>query len=558
MQNLKEVFKELYTEWFSNKHFWFSKNLEIDRYLSEKYFNCIKDITSYSNELQDQDIAVLIGSIIAFDQIPRHHNRIENVDCFNYSNIASNISIELIVILSTNENLYNSIKAYEWCFIMLPHRHVNDKSKIITIIQFFIEKYIKNGVSQEDKAIYKKYLFNTINRYYKINTKDIINNNQPYCEKSLNEYYQWETYNSILENNPIFPISNIIEDIYLTNVFNNEKKTITGNENIIVSLSGGVDSCVCLYLMKHFFPHNNITAVHINYNNKEECNDELQFVLNYCSKLNVPCYHRTIDEISRNHCHHNGLRSLYEDVTKNIRFDTYKQVEKKFKNNEKTLVVLGHNKDDCFENIITNISLKNHYSNLSGISKLCVIDEINFWRPLIDVRKKDIINFALDVNIPFLKNSTPSWSARGKIRDVILPSLMNINSDILNSFFVLKDYIASSDNIINKYVIDSIITKFELSNDKKSLKCEFIIDEVISNLNIWIKIFNNPTIINFMNGNHISFKSINCFVEFLDRFKQKFDKLQYNVEKKHLLTNDLLCILYKKKNNNVEMIFIKT
>ena len=41
-------------------------------------------------------------------------------------------------------------------------------------------------------------------------------------------------------------------------------------------------------------------------------------------------------------------------------------------------VFLGHNKDDCFENIITNIINKKNYENLSGMMKFTKISTIQF------------------------------------------------------------------------------------------------------------------------------------------------------------------------------------
>ena len=44
--------------------------------------------------------------------------------------------------------------------------------------------------------------------------------------------------------------------------------------------------------------------------------------------------------------------------------------------NDRTYVLLGHNKDDCFENILTNISNKSNYDNLSGMQILKEIEKI--------------------------------------------------------------------------------------------------------------------------------------------------------------------------------------
>ena len=37
------VLNELYDEWFSNKDYWFSKDIKIDTYLCDKYYKYIED-----------------------------------------------------------------------------------------------------------------------------------------------------------------------------------------------------------------------------------------------------------------------------------------------------------------------------------------------------------------------------------------------------------------------------------------------------------------------------------------------------------------------------------
>ena len=205
-----------------------------------------------------------------------------------------------------------------------------------------------------------------------------------------------------------------------------------------------------------------VIAIHINYNNREHSADELDFVNYYCNKLEVKLYFRTINEISRNNCLHNGLRDLYEDITKNIRYDMYRL---NIKNNS-TYVLLGHNKDDCFENILTNISNKSNYNNLCGMEVLKEIEGIMFWRPLLNVEKKHIIDYANSNNIPYLYDSTPSWSIRGKIRDNVKPSLLHLKNNegiednsVIDSFFYLRDYITNTQDIFEELIITNLISK---------------------------------------------------------------------------------------------------
>jgi tRNA(Ile)-lysidine synthase TilS/MesJ len=55
--------------------------------------------------------------------------------------------------------------------------------------------------------------------------------------------------------------------------------------------------------------------------------------------------------------------------------------------------------------------------NLSGINLGSLIEGIHIWRPLLSHSKAEILDFAHLFGIPYLKNSTPIWSTRGKIRN---------------------------------------------------------------------------------------------------------------------------------------------
>ena len=504
---INKITTELYQEWMENTHTWFSKNNEIDLYYTNKYyykllyFN-LDDLLEYIKIIDNKEI--IIGSILLLDQIPRHYNRLNdiNIHCNIYTLIASKIS-DVIIYKDFN------LTAYDNCFIYLPYRHLLDINKIEYIIHLFIQFYINANIN--DKHIYKKYLNATLHKIYKHNTTTILK--QQVSETKL--HHKWLYFQNILEYIPL--------DFYK----NTEKflfNKINYNDTIIVSLSGGVDSNVLLYILKQYY--NNIIAVHVNYNNNTTSQFELQFVKTYCSSLNIKLYHRTINEINRNSCRNNGLRDIYEDITQKIRFDLYKQVE------NKPFVALGHNKDDCFENIITNIIQKKHYNNLYGMDNISLRNEITFWRPLLNVAKKDIIQFAFNNNIPFLKDSTPKWCMRGKIRDTLKPSLKQFDTKLTPSIFNLADNLIEMNHIIDTITIPDIL-KLIVFSEK-----DIIINVIKCNYNfiIWKKILNSQTFTTTLNNKKCSNKSIIELVKYINRQNSenifiltKWIKVKYNM-----------------------------
>jgi len=422
---MNSLLKELYYDWFSNKKYWFSCDLKFDTYLCDKYISLLDDNNNdYYSKIE------LIALIIVYDQLPRHYCRIYNIlDIDFYSKKATIISEKVL-------KNYNNFTINELCFIYLPFRHINKNIK--DIIKKFIMLYnISIGI---DKITCKKYLKNTLDKIINIYDNNDLN------IKEFNDLNK-----NILSNNTFYYSTIDIEKIIKI-----EYNKIKTDDLIVVSLSGGVDSMVILYILNKF--HKNIIAIHINYNNNNTSKDELDFVKYYCNYLKIKLIYRTIDEISRNECLNNGLRDLYENITKKIRFNMYNSVNPKY-------VLLGHNKDDCFENIISNIGNKNNYDNLSGMSILSNINNLNIWRPMLNIEKKEIIAYANNNNIPYLLDSTPKWSIRGKIRDNIKPAFENINNtNMIEAFFILKEKLEESNTIIT-LTVDNLINKLKYDNN---------------------------------------------------------------------------------------------
>ena len=564
----RERFKLLHQEWFANKQFWFDKDPKNDQYLIDKYFHDIKfvfdcDMTSLKQESKE----VQIGAIIAYDQIPRHFMRISDIKDISYANVYSKIAAEISLTFMTNVYgncpEYENISIAEWCFILMPFRHLNRKIKIQRSIDFMISKHNNPYISMKDKSLCKRFITNSIKDIHVSNTTEMIKKIQNDYECCSNIHNQWNEYKDILENNPREPV--IMKDNNVDNIVKEFKKEMNNvvktndNVRIVVSLSGGVDSNVCLHLLRQYYPNVEIVAVFINYNNRDESNTELKFVKKYCAVSGVKLFHRTINEILRKDCHLNGIREIYETVTKEIRFDTYKQVSGLVSNKD-NIVMMGHNKDDCFENIITNIISKHNYENLSGTEKMSKIDDIVFWRPLLNIPKKSIVEFAKATRIPFLHDSTPKWSARGKIRDNVVCSLLSINEDAVNSYFTLQEYLTENNKVIMSYIFPIIIQKF-CYNDN-IIEGDFEENELLANKCIWTNIFKDNNFKTLFGNTPLSFKCVQQFVEYIKRFQVKFKKMKhdnvFNNKTSFVLKNNLYANISRTRDNKIHISFHKT
>jgi tRNA(Ile)-lysidine synthase TilS/MesJ len=82
-----------------------------------------------------------------------------------------------------------------------------------------------------------------------------------------------------------------------------------------------------------------------------------------------------------------------------------------------------------------------------------VIDDITFYRPFIDVDKSDIYKMAKSCSIQHLPNSTPVWSQRGKIRDLVRPCLESWNPQIVLGLFHIATNFSETEEFIKSAAV---------------------------------------------------------------------------------------------------------
>ena len=180
----------------------------------------------------------------------------------------------------------------------------------------------------------------------------------------------------------------------------------------------------------------------INYRNRLTWEYEEAFVKYMCRQLGVPLYVRRINEIQRDG---EKNREEYEKYTHDVRFNCYRM----FQNH---LVILGHNYDDCLENMFSNIKKMKHMNNLKGMNKFSIIEGVPIYRPLINIKKGDIFGYAQLHSLPYLEDSTPKWSERGRMRDNLIPSINNYSLDICKNMNLVSEQLGLLYDIYNESI----------------------------------------------------------------------------------------------------------
>lgn len=300
-------------------------------------------------------------------------------------------------------------------------------------------------------------------------------------ETKKNKYSDFE---SVLEFLPEYTsriknqIINI--DIPLVNTIINYLKTLN-TKKVLVSLSGGVDSMVLITIIK--FLDYDVSALHINYNNRNETKLEQKFLEEWCYYNSIQLHIKSITSLKRGEM----KRSEYENQTRIIRYDFYKEVLSKEKINA---IMLAHHKDDIIENIFANVCRGRNLLDLAAISDSTEIDGVKILRPLLSHFKDDIYDFANKYSVPYFKDTTPKWSVRGKYRNTLYPMLIdtfsfNIKENLLKMSQQSDDW--------KLLVTKEIINPFMKNVNFTDKGCVFKIDEnyISYPITFWNAIFQN-------------------------------------------------------------------
>lgn len=431
---------EIETFWRSKPSYWIAiKNKEIaDREIYERFSDY--DWTKETD----------LGKVIYLDQLMRHFSRIECTE--NEAYILACRNVACLIVRDLDLSKYSGD---DLVWLLMPFKHVGNYDFIFDSISKFTKRKLIEFplLSRFFNDSYRKaYTYEKICEGIRL-----VESYDEYDASKICDYYP-EKYNS--DNWSDLKIN----QEKIGNLIGYIKKYV--KDSCTVSLSGGVDSMVmCALLKKCKISFN---AIHIVYGNRAESCDELAFISRFCIRLDIPLYTYRIEHLKRG----NVDREFYEDMTREIRFNCYRYLDNK--------ILLGHIQEDVVENIWTNFAKGQHLDKLGKMEIESVENGIKIIRPFLEVSKSDIYVLSEELGIPYLKNTTPSWSNRGKFREKFYAATHEqYGENVDKKVIEVAERLSSQANLINKLLYEPIYKSWD--SEKKSIDitiaCRAFIDE---------------------------------------------------------------------------------
>jgi tRNA(Ile)-lysidine synthetase-like protein len=441
---------QIETFWRSNPSYWIaiSNREKIDNHIYEKF--------SEYNWLKETDL----GKVIYLDQFTRHFSRIEKKPNYEAYILACR-NLACLIVKDLDLSTYS---ADDLVWLLMPFKHVGNYDFIFNSISKWLvsRKLIEFPLlSKFFNDSYKKaYTYEKICEGIRL-----VESYDAYDPSLICDYYPEKYYTEDWSELKINPdkIKELVG--YL-------KKYV--KDSCTVSLSGGVDSMVMCALLK--LSKITFNAIHIVYGNRAESCQELAFISRFCSRLDIPLYTYRIEHLKRGHVD----REFYEDVTREIRFNCYKVLTSSdVKCSIDKPILLGHIQEDVVENIWTNFAKGQHLDKLGKMEIESVENGVTIIRPFLGVNKTNIYSISEELGIPYLKNTTPSWSNRGKFREKFYAATHEQYGESVDKKVIeVAERLSSQANLINKLLYEPIYKSWvpETKSIDVSIACRASLD----------------------------------------------------------------------------------
>jgi tRNA(Ile)-lysidine synthase len=274
---------------------------------------------------------------------------------------------------------------------------------------------------------------------------------------------------------------------------------------VILGLSGGPDSIFLFEFLKKLHKEGkiNLICTHLDHEWRKESGDDLLFCKNLCKKYNIKFIGKKASQLNKN-IKYNGSK---EEQARNLRHTLFKEV---LKSEEADYIALAHHLNDQQETFIWRII---RGTTLSGLTCMKKVNK-PYIRPLLDLEKKEILNYLDKNKIEYLKDYT-NYSdnyLRNRIRKYVIPNLEKVDPRFNKKFASTLSFLQEEDEFLNQLTEKHFNLIFKKSENKQKL---------IGNLNEFKtldKVLQKRILINLFSKQNLKFNLSNNYLNEILRF----------------------------------------
>ena len=163
------------------------------------------------------------------------------------------------------------------------------------------------------------------------------------------------------------------------------------DKNIVIALSGGIDSVVLLHFLNSHYP-GNIRAVHINHNLSKHSKDWSLFCKEQCQKQGVEF--KSIDI---------NIKTS-SNVEENARKKRYNSLKSELSKNE--VLCTAHHQEDQSETFLLQLFRGSGVAGLASMPKMKSFADTFLYRPFLNISKQLIVDYATKYNLDWVEDDS--------------------------------------------------------------------------------------------------------------------------------------------------------
>ncbi len=151
-----------------------------------------------------------------------------------------------------------------------------------------------------------------------------------------------------------------------------------------------MDSMLLLRLMSDLFPEK-IRAIYVDHQLQKNSADWGEFVSDQCAALNVPCIVEAV-EVQDGNLEHQARNARYQAYSKHLKAND--------------ILVLAHHQQDQAETLMLRLLSGAGVHGLSAMKQVDVRKQFTIWRPLLDISREQIGQWATQLNVQNIEDPT--------------------------------------------------------------------------------------------------------------------------------------------------------
>ncbi len=188
-------------------------------------------------------------------------------------------------------------------------------------------------------------------------------------------------------------------------------------KQIVLGLSGGVDSIVLLHYLHNHYP-DSLRVIHCNHHLSEYCNEWHLFCQNLCENLNIP--YKNIDI---------NLEKL-TNIEENARKERYFSLSCDLKDNE--VLCTAHHQNDQAETLLLQLFRGSGVAGLASMPRQKTLGRGWHYRPMLAIEKQKILDYANKYKLNWIEDDSNKNTnfRRNYLRIDTIPALEKVYKNL--------------------------------------------------------------------------------------------------------------------------------